>query len=71
MLTINLIRDNRAFVIERLRVKNFKADEIVEKFTVGSDRELDWRLAKYDIIGSMAHIKMLVKIGLLIKLTVV
>ncbi|MDX9811178.1 MAG: serine--tRNA ligase [Bacteroidales bacterium] len=30
MLTINLIRDNRAFVIERLRVKNFKADEIVD-----------------------------------------
>jgi len=45
--------------------KGFKADELVEKFTVGSDRELDLRLAKYDIIGSMAHIKMLVKIGLL------
>ncbi len=30
MLTINLIRDNREFVIERLRVKNFKAEEIVD-----------------------------------------
>lgn len=45
--------------------KGFKADELVERFTVGADRELDLRLAKYDIIGSMAHIKMLVKIGLL------
>ncbi|MFA6879555.1 MAG: argininosuccinate lyase, partial [Bacteroidales bacterium] len=29
------------------------------------DRELDLRLAKYDVIGSKAHIKMLQKIGLL------
>ncbi|HBG58897.1 MAG TPA: argininosuccinate lyase, partial [Porphyromonadaceae bacterium] len=36
-----------------------------EAFTVGNDRELDLRLAKHDILGSMAHIKMLVKIGLL------
>lgn len=45
--------------------KGFDADKSVEKFTVGRDREFDLRLAKYDIIGSMAHIKMLVKIGLL------
>ena len=45
--------------------KGFEADKIVEDFTVGNDRELDMRLARYDIIGSMAHIKMLVKIGLL------
>jgi argininosuccinate lyase len=32
---------------------------------VGNDRELDLRLAKHDIRGSMAHIKMLVKAGLL------
>ena len=29
MLTINQIRENRDYVIERLKVKNFKADEIV------------------------------------------
>jgi len=34
-------------------------------FTVGNDRELDLVLAKYDVIGSLAHAKMLHKIGLL------
>ena len=45
--------------------KGFDADKRVETFTVGNDRELDLRLAKHDILGSMAHIKMLVRIGLL------
>jgi len=45
--------------------KGFDINALVENFTVGNDRELDLRLAKYDIIGSMAHIKMLAKIGLL------
>ena len=45
--------------------KGFDSDKLVSDFTVGKDRELDLRLAAYDIIGSMAHIKMLVKIGLL------
>ena len=45
--------------------KGFEADKPVEDFTVGNDRELDLQLAQYDIIGSMAHIKMLVTIGLL------
>ncbi|MDD4378532.1 MAG: argininosuccinate lyase [Dysgonamonadaceae bacterium] len=45
--------------------KGFDADKAVSDFTVGKDRELDLRLAKYDVIGSMAHIKMLAKIGLL------
>ncbi len=37
----------------------------VEKFTVGNDRELDMRLARVDVQGSMAHIEMLSTIGLL------
>lgn len=45
--------------------KGFDVNKLIEDFTVGKDRELDLRLAKYDIIGSMAHIRMLVKIGLL------
>lgn len=45
--------------------KGFDANKKVEEFTVGNDRELDLRLAKHDIRGSMAHIKMLVTIGLL------
>ncbi|MBO5779541.1 MAG: argininosuccinate lyase [Muribaculaceae bacterium] len=38
---------------------------MIEEFTVGNDRELDMRLARYDVQGSMAHIRMLHKIGLL------
>ncbi len=45
--------------------KGLDSDKLVSAFTVGKDRELDLRLAKYDVIGSMAHIKMLVTIGLL------
>src|SRR5690554_7049610 len=45
--------------------KGFDANKRVEDFTVGKDRELDLRLAKHDILGSLAHIKMLVEIGLL------
>lgn len=45
--------------------KGTKAEEIVEEFTVGNDRVLDMKLAKYDILGSLAHIEMLTKIGLL------
>ncbi|MBP5391118.1 MAG: argininosuccinate lyase [Bacteroidales bacterium] len=45
--------------------KGGKFEEKAEKFTVGKDRELDLKLAKYDIIGSKAHIAMLEKIGLL------
>lgn len=45
--------------------KGFEPDQLIEQFTVGNDRRLDLRLAKYDIQGSMAHIKMLNTIGLL------
>jgi argininosuccinate lyase len=37
----------------------------IEEFTIGRDRELDLLLARYDILGSLAHIAMLEKIGLL------
>lgn len=47
--------------------KGFEPDEMIEKFTVGADRELDLRLARYDVQGSMAHITMLAEIGLLTK----
>lgn len=45
--------------------KGTSATQIVEDFTVGNDRVLDMRLAKHDVIGSKAHIKMLASIGLL------
>jgi len=45
--------------------KNIQVDKKIEKFTVGKDREMDVFLAKHDILGSMAHIKMLESVGLL------
>ncbi|WP_285269020.1 argininosuccinate lyase [Kaistella rhinocerotis] len=39
--------------------------EIIEKFTVGKDKDFDVLLAQYDIIGTKAHCEMLAKIGLL------
>ncbi|MCK0134305.1 argininosuccinate lyase [Arenibacter sp. S6351L] len=45
--------------------KGFSTDKKIDHFTVGSDRELDLLLAKYDVIASKAHAKMLGKIGLL------
>ncbi len=45
--------------------KGFDTDKRIEKFTVGNDALLDVKLARYDITGTMAHIKMLTKVGLL------
>ena len=45
--------------------KGTKASDVVEDFTVGNDRTLDMALARYDVIGSKAHIRMLESIGLL------
>lgn len=45
--------------------KGFEPDKMIEEFTVGNDRQLDLRLARYDVEGSMAHIRMLETIGLL------
>ena len=52
---------------QKLWEKNVKVDQQVEAFTVGKDREMDLYLAKYDVLGSMAHITMLESIGLLAK----
>ena len=49
----------------KLWSKGFEPDKMIEQFTVGNDRELDLRLARYDVQGSMAHIRMLESIGLL------
>ncbi len=45
--------------------KGYEPDKMIEEYTVGDDRELDMRLARYDVEGSLAHIAMLEKIGLL------
>jgi len=49
----------------KLWEKNFVVNREIERFTVGRDREMDLYLAKYDVLGSMAHITMLESIGLL------
>ncbi len=49
----------------KLWSKGFEPNKMIEVFTVGNDRELDMRLARYDVQGSLAHIKMLESIGLL------
>lgn len=45
--------------------KGTKVNELIENFTVGKDREMDLYLAKYDVLGSLAHARMLESIGLL------
>lgn len=51
----------------KLWEKNFEVNREIERFTVGRDRELDLYLARYDVLGSMAHITMLQSIGLMEK----
>jgi argininosuccinate lyase len=41
--------------------------ELVEKFTVGRDKEFDLLLAKHDVRGSIAHVTMLGEVGLMTK----
>lgn len=57
----------RGQMATKLWEKNFEVNADIERFTVGRDRELDIYLARYDVLGSMAHIKMLQSIGLMEK----
>ncbi len=47
--------------------KGYKINQIIEEFTIGKDAELDLMLAKHDVIGTLAHIRMLQSINLLTK----
>jgi len=44
---------------------NIKTNDLVNQFTVGKDLDFDDRLAKYDVLGSIAHAKMLAEVGLI------
>lgn len=44
---------------------NTTTNDLVTKFTVGKDLDFDDRLAKYDVLGSIAHAKMLAEVGLI------
>ena len=45
--------------------ENTSVSELIEKFTVGRDKEFDLLLAKYDVQGSIAHVTMLGEVGLM------
>ena len=49
----------------KLWEKDYTINNEIERFTVGRDREMDLYLAKYDVLGSMAHITMLESINLI------
>ncbi|WP_266205478.1 argininosuccinate lyase [Pontibacter kalidii] len=49
----------------KLWQKNTAVAAEIEKFTVGRDAELDMELARFDVLGSLAHTQMLQRIGLL------
>lgn len=49
----------------KLWQKENKTDNIIEKFTIGNDPELDMFIATYDVIASKAHANMLAKVGLI------
>ena len=49
----------------KLWEKSTQVNAKIEAFTIGRDREMDVFLAKYDVLGSMAHIRMLESVGLL------
>jgi argininosuccinate lyase len=49
----------------KLWEKGISIDKKIEQFTVGNDREIDIYIAKYDVIASRAHAKMLQSIGII------
>ena len=57
--------NNKLIEMNKLWEKDFEVNKEIERFTVGRDREMDLMLAKYDVMGSMAHITMLESIGLI------
>lgn len=49
----------------KLWQKTHDSTKLIHDFTVGNDREFDLRLGKYDVIGSIAHVKMLGATGII------
>ncbi len=49
----------------KLWKKEFSLDKAIENFTVGNDREIDLHIAKYDVIASKAHAKMLASVKII------
>lgn len=51
----------------KLWEKDFNISKEIELFTIGNDRDIDVKLAPFDVIGTLGHIRMLESIGLLSK----
>ena len=51
--------------MSKLWQKTANVNELVENFTVGRDREFDAQMAAFDVLGSLAHTRMLQSVGLL------
>ena len=51
--------------MSKLWQKNIDVNKLVENFTVGRDTEFDAQMAAFDVLGSLAHTKMLQSIGLM------
>lgn len=51
--------------MSKLWQKETDVNQLVDQFTVGKDRELDSQMAAFDVLGSLAHTRMLNTIGLL------
>lgn len=51
--------------MSKLWQKNTSVNQLVEDFTVGRDREFDEQMAAFDVLGSLAHTRMLNSVGLL------
>jgi argininosuccinate lyase len=49
----------------KLWKKNTDTDSLIHQFTVGKDREFDLLLARHDVIGSVAHVKMLASVNII------
>jgi argininosuccinate lyase len=51
--------------MKKLWEKEYSIDQQIETFSIGQDQTLDLQIAQYDIIGSIAHSRMLAKVGLI------
>src|SRR4051812_18812837 len=51
--------------MSKLWQKTTNVNELVENFTVGRDREFDEQMAAFDVLGSLAHTRMLQSISLM------
>lgn len=51
--------------MSKLWQKNADVNKLVEQFTVGRDREFDLQMAAFDVLGSLAHTRMLESVGLM------